>query len=422
MNYKKTTLKNGLRIVTVPMKETQTVTVVVMVGVGSRYETEKEAGLSHFIEHMFFKGTEKRPTTLDISTELDSIGGEYNAFTSKDRTGYFAKVDARHVDTAIDVVFDMFLNSKIEEEEIKKESGTILQELNMYEDTPMRNVGDVFEGLLYPKNPLGRDIIGYKKTIKSFKRNDFLEYMKKFYRSNDTVIAVAGKFKEKETVEKIKKYFSGMEQGEKPKTAPVSDKQSGPQVKIKYKKTDQTNFILGVRAYDQNHKDRYALSLLSVILGGGMSSRLFTEVREKRGLAYYVRTIGDTFADVGYVATQAGVEHKNLELAISTILGEYKKTTREKVSRKELQKAKDFIKGGAVMGMEASDEVAMFFIDQEMAQKKIMTLEEKFKLIDKVTEEDIARVAKDIFQNKKLNLAVIGPHKNREKLRKMLKL
>jgi predicted Zn-dependent peptidase len=240
----------------------------------------------------------------------------------------------------------------------------------MYEDTPMRNVGDVFEGLLYPQNPLGRDIIGYKKTIRSFKRKDFLDYMGKFYRANDTVIAVAGKFKEKETLGKIKKYFSGMEQGQKPEIVPVADKQSGPQVKIKYKKTDQTHFILGVRAYDQSHRDRYALSLLSVILGGGMSSRLFTEVREKRGLAYYVRTIGDAFSDVGYMATQAGVEHKNLELALATILGEYKKTAREKVSGKELQKAKDFIKGGAVMGMESSDEVAMFFIDKEVSQQR----------------------------------------------------
>ena len=422
MKHTKTTLKNGLRVITVPMKETQTVTVVVMVGVGSRYETEKEAGLAHFIEHMFFKGTEKRPTTLDISTELDAIGGEYNAFTGKDRTGYFAKVDAKHIDTALDVVFDMFLNSKIEEKEINKEKGTIIQELNMYEDMPMRNVGDVFEGLLYPRNPLGRDIVGYKKTIKSFKRSDFIGYMEKFYRANDTAVAVAGRFQEKETLEKIKKYFSAMEQGEKPKIVPVSDKQSAPQVKIKYKKTDQTHLILGVRAYNQEHKDRFALSILSVILGGGMSSRLFIEVREKRGLAYYVRTIRDAFTDVGYLAVQAGVEHKNLELAAKTILTEFGKISREKVDAKELQKAKDFIKGGAVMGMEASDEVAMFFIDQETAQRKIMTLEEKFKLIDKVTAEDVTRVAKDIFQNKKLNLAVIGPHRNSEKLRKMLKL
>ena len=422
MNYKKTSLKNGLRVITVPMKETQTVTVVVMVGVGSRYETEKEAGLSHFIEHMFFKGTEKRPTTLDISTELDAVGGEYNAFTGKDRTGYFAKVDARHIDTALDVVFDMFLNSKIEEGEIKKESGTIIQELNMYEDTPVRNIGDVFEGLLYPKNPLGRDIIGYKKTIRAFKRKDFLDYMGRFYQANDTVVAVAGKFREKETLEKIKKYFSVMEQGEKAKIVPAADKQSTPQIKIKYKKTDQTHLMLGVRAYNQDHKDRFVLSVLSVILGGGMSSRLFIEVREKRGLAYYVRTTGDTFSDVGYLAVQAGVEHKNLELALATVLAEFGKISREKVGEKELQKAKDFIKGGAVMGMEASEEVAMFFIEQETSQRKIMTLEEKFKLIDKVRAEDVTRVAKDIFQNKKLNLAVIGPHKNSKKLGKMLKL
>lgn len=422
MQYRKTTLKNGLRIVTVPMKETQTVTVVVMVGVGSRYETEKEAGLSHFIEHMFFKGTDKRPTTLDISTELDAVGGEYNAFTGKDSTGYYAKVDAKHIDTALDVVFDMFLHSKIEQAEINKERGTIIQELNMYEDTPVRNIGDVFENLLYPGNPLGRDIIGYKKTIRAFKRQEFLDYMGRFYRANDTVVCVAGKFQEKDTLEKVKNYFSGMETGAKPKTTPVLDRQKTPQIRIKFKKTDQTHLMLGVRAYNHSHKDRFALAVLSVILGGGMSSRLFIEVREKRGLAYYVRSVTEAFFDVGYFAVGAGVEHRNLELTLETILEEFRKLTREKVGEKELKKAKDFMKGGAVMNMEASDEVAMFFVDQETAQRKIMTLEEKFKLIDKVTAEDVRRVARDIFQKDKLNLAVIGPHRNSDKLKKMLKL
>ncbi|MDQ1284430.1 MAG: hypothetical protein QG620_778 [Patescibacteria group bacterium] len=422
MNYKKTTLKNGLRIITVPMKETQTATVVVMAGVGSRYETDKEAGLSHFIEHMFFKGTEKRPTTLDISAELDAIGGEYNAFTSKDNTGYFAKVDSKHIGTALDVVTDMYLNSKLEEKEIEKEKGTILQELNMYEDMPMRNIGDVFESMLYAGTELGREIIGTKKTIKSFKRKDFIEYMRRFYMANDTVVCVAGKFDEKKIIREIGKIFGKMAPGKKAKIFKVKEKQEKPELKIKFKKTDQTHFVLGARAYHWNHKDRYALALLSVILGGNMSSRLFIEVREKRGLAYYVRSAVESFEDVGYIATQAGVEHKNLELAVKTILAEYKKVSKEKVNEKELQKAKDFVKGKTVMGMEASDEVAMFFIDQETAKKKILTVAEKFALIDKITPNDIMKVAKDVFQNSKLNLAVIGPHKNTKELKKLLNL
>jgi predicted Zn-dependent peptidase len=421
MNYKKTTLKNGLRIITVPMKETQTVTVMVMVGVGSRYETEKEAGLSHFIEHMFFKGTQKRPTTLHISEELDAIGGEFNAFTAKDKTMYYAKADSRHIGVALDVVCDMYLNSKIDKKEIEKERGTIIQELNMYEDAPFRNIGDVFETMLYP-SPLGREIIGNKKTLMTLKRKNFVNYMKRFYRANDTVVVVAGKFDEKYVLNSIKKYFGQMAVGEKPRIKKVIEKQRSPQAKIKFKKTDQTHFVLGTRAYDFNHKDRFALALLSVILGGSMSSRLFIEVREKRGLAYYVRTMVESYEDVGYIATQAGVEHKNLELAVKTILAEYKKISLEKVNPKEIQKAKDYIKGKAVMGMEASDEVAMFFIDQEVMRRKIMTMQEKFKLIDKVSSDDILRVAADVFKSGKLNLAVIGPHKDGKKLLPLVRI
>lgn len=422
MNYKKTTLPNGLRILMVPMKNTETVTVVIMIGVGSRYETEREAGLSHFIEHMMFKGTKKRPTTLDISETLDSIGGEFNAWTSVDKTMYYAKVDAKHIGTALDVVSDMYLNSKIEEAEIEREKGTIIQELNMYEDTPTVDVEIVLGNLLYKKNPLGRSIIGLKKTIASFKRKDFVDYISRFYVANDTVICIAGNFDEKKALDLAKQHFSEMKKGVKPKYEKVVENQKKPELKIKNKKTDQTHFIISSRAYNWSHKDRFALSLLSVILGGNMSSRLFIEVRERRGLAYHVRTSVGAFEDCGYLETQAGVNHDKLELAIETILNEYRKIATEKVGKKELQNAKDFIKGKSVMGFESSDEVAMFFVDQEAKKKKIMTLPEIFKNIDKVTENDILRVAKEIFQNKKLNLAVIGPHKDGKKLEKILKL
>lgn len=422
MRYKKTTLSNGLRIITAPMKETQTATVMAIIGVGSRYESEKEAGLSHFIEHMFFKGTKKRPTTLAISEELESVGGEFNAFTSKDKTMYYAKTDAKHIGIALDIIADMYLNSKIEEKEIEREKGTIIQEISMYEDAPMRSVGDVFEGMLYPKNNLGREIAGSRKTVSSFERKDFINYMKKFYVANDTVIAVAGNFNEKKTIGNIENYFSEMLAGKKIKISKIKEKQKKPEVKIKFKKTDQTHLVLGVRAYNRNHKDRYALALMSVILGGGMSSRLFIEIRENRGLSYYVRTGIETYEDVGYISTSAGVEHKNLEEAVRVILKEYKKIAQKKVSEKELQKAKDFIKGRAVMGMESSDEVAMFFIDQEISNGKILSLKEKFRLIDKVSASDILKVARDVFRQNWLNLAVIGPHKDSEQLRKELRL
>jgi len=422
MRYKKHTLKNGLRIITAPMADTQTATVVVMVGVGSRYEKDNEAGLSHFIEHMFFKGTKKRPTTLDISEELDSIGGEYNAFTWKDKTGYYAKVDSRHLQIALDVVADLYLNSKIDPKEIEKEKGTIMQELNMYEDTPIRDIGDVFEGLLYSKNPLGRHIVGKKKSIASFKRKKFTDYMKNFYVANDTVVCIAGKFNEKKIIFQIKKYFSGMNKGKKPNFEKVVEKQSDPQLALKFKKTDQTHFIIGNRAYNEDHDDRFALALLSTILGGNMSSRLFIEVREKRGLAYSVHSFVESYKECGYIATQAGVDHKNLKLSIETILKEYKKIATKKITEKELQKAKEYIKGKSLMGLESSDEVAMFFIDQEIRKRKIMRIKEIFKHIDKVTTSDILRVAGDIFLPEKLNLAIIGPHKDKKEIRKLLNI
>ncbi|HLN18662.1 MAG TPA: pitrilysin family protein [Patescibacteria group bacterium] len=420
MKYKKTTLKNGLRVITVPMVGTQTATVVVMIGVGSRYESEKEAGVSHFIEHMFFKGTEKRPTTLHISAELDSVGGEFNAFTAKDKTAYYVKVDSRHLDRALDVVADMYLHSKMEEKEINRERGTILQELNMYEDTPVAHIGDIFENLLYGKNPLGREIIGYKKTLKKLNRKDLVSYLKRFYMANDTVIAVAGKFNEKKIITKIKNYFQEMAKGEKPHIIKFIDKQKKSEVRIKYKKTDQTHFVLGTRAYDFFSPDRFALTLLSVILGGNMSSRLFIEVREKRGLAYYIRSVIENHHDAGYLGVSAGVEHKNLELAVSTIVKEFSKVAKFGVKEEELQRAKDYIKGKTVMGMEESDEVAMFYAAQETMKKEIITTEQIFSQYDKVTLKDISRVARDIFKNSKYNLAIIGPHKNPAKFKKLL--
>ncbi len=404
------------------MKGTETASMFIMVGVGSRFESEREAGLTHFIEHMLFKGTEKRPNTLAISEELDSIGGEFNAFTAKDRTAYYAKADSKHLDRVMDVLADMYLNSKLEQEEINREKGTIVQELSMYEDAPMRSVSDVYDNLMYGKHALGREIIGYKKTINSFRRKNFIDYMNKFYLANDTVVCVAGKFDEKKVVGKIKKYFAGMDGGKKPAVKKVVEKQRKPMVAIKQKKTDQTHFILGVRSYSQEHKDRFALGILATILGGNMSSRLFIEVRERRGLAYSIHTDTDTYVDCGYLATQAGVDHGKLEITIETILKEYKKIATEKVSEKELRNAKDYIRGKSVMGLEQSDEVAMYCADQEVRKNKIMTPEEYFENIEKVTADDVLRVAKYIFKNEKLNLAVIGPHRNANKLEKILKI
>lgn len=419
MKFKKTTLKNGLRIITVPMAGTQTATILLMVGVGARHESEQEAGVSHFIEHMLFKGTQKRPDTRAIAEELDAIGGESNAFTSKEKTGYYAKVDAKHFATAIDVICDMFLNSKIEEQEIKKERGSIIQELEMYEDRPSQKVWDVFYSLLYGKNSLGRDIIGYKKTIKAFSRQDLVSYMQRYYVANDTVLCLAGKFNEKKALAQIEEYFAKFAKGKKASFEKVVEKQKAPAVSAYFKKTDQTSLIIGNRAYDHNHPDRHALALLSVILGGNMSSRLFMEIREKRGLAYSVYTNVDTHHDSGYLVAKMGVAHKNLALATSLVWAEFTRLKTELVGEQELARAKEYLKGKAVMDLEASDEVAQFFGEQELVRGKIMTLEELFAKLEKVQAADIRRVAQDVFKAETLNLAVVGPHKDLA-LKKML--
>lgn len=420
MKYQKHTLKNGLRILLAPMQETGTATVIVMTGVGSRYESRAENGLAHFLEHMFFKGTKKRPTAMDISKELDAIGAEYNAYTGKDRTAYYAKVEAHHWETALDVVSDLFLNAKIDQEEIDRERGPVLQELNMYEDMPMRHIGDLWELHLYGNHPLGWEIIGPKDNIKRFMRRDFIKYLNRGYVAENVVIGVAGNIDSKKVKKEIEKHFSAVRTGKRPTFKKTTKRQLVPEVYVQNKKTDQTQLIVGVRSYDMYHANRYVLAVLSVILGGGMSSRLFMAVRERRGLAYSVHTMTESFHDAGYLATQAGVEHENLEKTITVILDEYRKMANEKVEPEELKKAKEYIKGKMAMGLEGSDDVVEYLVTQETIRGEIVLPKEKAKLIDKVTAEDVLRVAADIFVNKKLNLAVIGPKANAKKLEKLL--
>lgn len=407
---------------TVPMHETETATVIVTVGVGSRYETDSEAGISHFIEHMLFKGTIKRPTFMEITAEVDAFGGEINAYTSKDRTAFYIKADSKHLGQSLDVLADIYLNSKIDEGELNKEKGAIVQEIAMYEDTPMSNVGNVFEKLLYPKVALGRDVLGSQKTVKSLTRQKIVAYRDRNYAASDTVICVTGKFNEKKTIAEIRQLFGGMRRGRTPKLKKVKEIQARPQVSLAYKKTDQTHLVLGVRSFHHNHPDRFALGLLSVILGGNMSSRLFAEVREKRGLAYYVRTGVENFHDCGYLAAQAGVNHDKVVETIQVILAEYHRMATEKVTEAELRKAKEFIKGHTVMGLESSDEVASFFIGQEVLKKKIMTADEMFQKIERVKLEDVLRVADKIFLTKHLNLAIIGPWKDESIFKRILQL
>lgn len=405
------------------MEHTKSATVLMMVGTGSRYETKDISGISHFLEHMMFKGTEKRPGYLDISQELDSIGAEYNAFTSKEYTGYYAKAGMENFDLILDVVSDIFLNSKFDLGEIEKERGVIIQEINMNFDNPMRHIGDIYEELLYGDQPLGWEIAGTKEIILAMKPEKIREYFNTHYFAQNTVVAVAGNIDPKEVKEQVAGFFSNMRQQSILKPLPVVIKQDKPGLKIFHKQTDQAHIILGTRGYAASHPKKESLKLMAVILGGGMSSRLFVEVREKRGLAYYVSAGSDSYQDAGDFSAFAGLEKTKLNSALEVILEEFKKFKKEKVSVKELQKAKDYLKGKMAISFESSDDLASYYATQELLQREVLTPEEKFEKLNRVTAEDVLEAANDIFQDNKLNLAIIGPiEENNSSIYDLLKL
>ncbi len=424
MQFKRSILSNGLSVLTVPMNALVSATVLVLVKAGSRYEERSNNGISHFLEHMAFKGTKKRPSALSISTLIDGIGGEFNAFTSKETTGFYIKSSANHVDLSMDALSDMLQNSLFDIQEIEKEKGVIIEELNLYEDTPVRKIADVYERLLYGDTPMGWDTGGEKKVIRSIKREDFLKYMASLYSADSITVVAAGGIDEEKIVRMVDKYFGKMGRFDTVQYSKVVEKQEKPSVYVKKKNTEQVHIALGVRTVSLDHKDRYALSVLASILGGGMSSRLFHEVREKRGLAYYVRTNSDHFQDCGSLVSFAGVDPKRIEEAIAVILSEYSKIKNEKLKMKneEFRKAKEFLKGHLVLELEDSRSVAGFYASQELLEKKIETPEEVLAEIDKVTNEDVLRVAKKYLVNRTLNLAVIGNFPDRQRFQKLLEL
>lgn len=420
--FYKTTFKNGLRIITVPQKNIESLTVLVLVGTGSKYEKKEINGISHFLEHMYFKGTKKRPSPLAVAEPLDRVGGIYNAFTSQEYTGYFAKVEASHFELALDWVSDIFLNSTLPEKEIEKEKGVIVEEINMIYDHPMSYIGVLWPKLLYGDQPAGWDVAGTKESVMKMNRKKLLDYKERQYVASNTILCLAGNIETKKAINLVKKYFSRIKIGKPIKKPKVIEKQNRPQCLLEERKTDQTHLCLGVRGFNIFHPQRYTQEVLGVILGGMKSSRLFIELRDRLGMAYYVNTTVEEDPDTGFLVTQAGVDNQKVEKAILTILREYKKMTQEKVATSELKKAKDNIKGKLALLLETSDAQAAFYAGQEILEKKILTPAEIFKKIDKISANDILKLAKDIFQPQKLNLALIGPFKGKEKFEKLLKI
>jgi predicted Zn-dependent peptidase len=423
MEFTRTILHNGLRLITVPMPSFESATVMVMVGAGSRYENQKNSGISHFLEHMAFKGTEKRPSAMDIASLIDGIGGEFNAFTGKETTAYYVKSSSEHVELSLDLLADMLQHSKLDPVELNKERGVIIEEINMYEDTPMRKVGDIYEQLLYGDTPMGWDISGTKEVINSVNREDFVDYMASLYSPHNMTVVVAGGIDVKKVEELVEKYFGKMSRFDTLVADKVIDSQENAALLVKEKKTEQVHIALGVRTIPLEHPDRYALDVFSAILGGGMSSRLFHEVREKRGLGYYVRTSSDSYTDCGTLVTTAGIDPTRAEEAVKVILEQYDLSKKPgNITADELKKAKEFLKGHFVLELEDSRSVASFYAHEELLESRLDTPVKVNEKIDAVSLEDIERVAQKYLVEKTLNLAVIGNFADGKKFEDLLHL
>jgi predicted Zn-dependent peptidase len=416
--FQRDTLDNGLRVLRADLPYAQSVAVMIMLAAGSRYESPDVSGIAHFSEHMFFKGTERRPTARDIAGEIDAIGGEFNAFTGKESTTYYVKCAAEHRDVALDVLVDMLRNSRFDESEIEREKGVIIEEMNMYYDTPRDYIGGVYEQLLWGDQPLGRDIIGNKETIRDATRETFMGYLGRWYKPSRMVLGVAGRIGDGllERAQELLGDLGAEETGEPEPAAPYTD----GRVKVYTKPSEQAHVILGVPSRPLDHPDRYPLQLLATALGGGMSSRLFTEVRERRGLAYYVYGLNHSYTDAGTLYSQAGVDIARIDDAVSTIAAELRKIAAEPPAGEELEKARNFAKGRFVLQLESPQGLMMFGLRREVLEHRLPDPEEALGKLDEVTAEDVARVATDLLEPGSLRLAVIGPFDDASRFEQLL--
>ncbi len=406
--FERTTLGNGIRVLTAPMPQVGSVACFIVLAAGSRYETPASKGIAHFAEHMFFKGTERRPTARSISTEIDAIGGEFNAFTGKELTGYYVRCATETRDIALDVLVDMLRNSRFDSEEIEKEKGVILEEMNVYLDTPQRYVGNVYDRLLYADQPLGWDILGTRETIEGATRDTFTSYLDAWYRPERIVVGIGGRIGDG-LGDRLEELLGDIEPRETGAAPPVELPPDGSPVLLHTKQSEQAHLVLGVRGYELGHPKRYALQLLSVVLGGGMSSRLFTEVRERRGLSYYVHAANASYTDAGTLYTGAGVDVNRIDEAITTIIGELRKIAAEPVPSDELEKARGYSKGRFVLRLESPQALIQFGLRREVLEGQLEEPDEVLRELDAVTAEDVQDVARELLEGKRLYLAVVGP-------------
>ncbi len=417
MHYSKTILPNGIRLLTIPMPSTSAATVLVLVKAGSRYEPEKIAGISHFLEHMMFQGTKKRPSSKELTEILDGVGAEYNAYTHKDHTGYYVKADGARLDLALDFLSDVLANSRFTPSDINREKTVIIEEIKMYEDNPLMYADDFFEQTLFSGNTLGRTIAGYRNTVSDMDRNKILDYFKSRYKGENIVIAATGNLP-KDIAQRVEKCFgsfsgsavrAGAGKAKKGfEFEPFAQTQNKIQAKVLPKPTGQVQLVLGFPSYHGTDSRMPALKLMSLILGGNMSSRLFIKVRDKLGLCYFIKSHADHYQDIGSFTVNVGLDKANVSKAIAAILEEFNKIKDEPVGSEELQRAKDCVDGRVSLKLEASDAVAEFFGEQELLEDRVLTPEQKLEEVRKVTAKDIQAVGRDILQMNKFNITAIG--------------
>jgi predicted Zn-dependent peptidase len=419
--YEKITLDNGLRLITSEMPHTRSVSVVFFLGVGSRYEIDSESGISHFIEHLCFKGTEKRRTGKEISEAVESVGGILNGGTDKELTTYWCRVTSEHFLLALDVLIDLLRGSRFAAEDIDRERQVIIEEINMSLDSPRQRVAMLIDEILWPGQPLGRDIAGNRETITALTRQQILDFFSNAYLPNNTVISIAGDIEQKKVQETVNKALGGWKPNKITSGFPNAGNQDAARLKIEFRETEQVQLCLAVPGFSFFDPDRFSVDLLSTILGEGMSSRLFTEIREQQGLAYDIHSYADHFADAGAVIIHAGIDSSRVDKALGAIIDQLSKL-KEQISEAELRKAKEIAKGRLLLGLESSRNVAGWLGGQELLTKRILTPDEVIALVEAVTVEDLKRVAKQLFTGEKLNLAIVGPVKKEGPLAGLLKL
>jgi len=419
--YTKTVLDNGLRVITSTMPHSRSVCLAILVGAGSCYESEEEAGISHFAEHLFFKGTQRRPTSKEITQDIEGVGGIINAGTDKELTIFWCKVAKPHFPIALDVLSDLLLNSLFDSKEIEQERRIISEEINMNLDLPQQRISMLIDELLWPEQPLGHEVIGYKETVSSLTREQLLNYVARRYMPNNTVLSIAGNIQQEQAMAQIEPLFNKWAARELLTGYITNDKQTEARLRIEPKDIEQAHLCLAVHGFSRSHPQRFTLDLLNTVLGGGMSSRLFTEIREHRGLAYDIHSYTEHFLDSGSFTIYAGVDPEKIETAVAAILEEISQI-KQVITATELTRAKELSKGRLYLRFEDSQNVALWYGGQEILMQQILDIDDVISIVDAITIDELKEVAQEILTESGLNLAVTGPVKEETPLRQLLKI